>query len=62
MLKIVKSLQCGLAKECPEAIFVHPDFFQDNGTPMCCDQDMIYDRTFVETETTAIFFKDDTNE
>ena len=49
-------------KECPEAIFVHPDFFQDNGTPVCCDQDMIYDRTFVETETTAIFFKDDTNE
>ena len=44
-------------KECPEAIFVHPDFFQDNGTPMCCDQDMIYDRTFVETETTAIFYK-----
>ena len=37
-------------KECPEAIFIHPDFFQDNGTPVCCDQDMIYDRTFVETE------------
>ncbi len=37
-------------KECPEAIFVNPDFFQDNGTPVCCDQDMIYDRTFVETE------------
>ena len=37
-------------QECPESIFIHPDFFQDNGTPMCCDQDMIYDRTFVETE------------
>jgi len=37
-------------QECPESIFIHPDFFQDNGTPMCCDQDMIYDKTFVEIE------------
>ena len=43
--------------ECPESTFVHPDFFQDNGTPMCCAQDMLYDRTFVETAT-AISYKE----
>ena len=46
-------------KECPEAIFIHPDFFQDNGTPMCCDQDMIYDRTFVETEDDNLLIGDE---
>ena len=31
--------------------YVNPTFYQDNGTPVCeCDDDMIYDRTEIETE------------
>ena len=37
-------------EECSEVVWINPDFFQDNGTPMCCDQDMVYDKTFVEVE------------
>ena len=32
---------------CKEKCSVYPDWHQDNGTPTCCDDDMIYDHTEV---------------
>ena len=36
--------QCG---ECDECVEINPDYYQDNGTPMCCDRDMGYVETVV---------------
>jgi hypothetical protein len=35
---------CG---ECGHEAEVTPDYFQNNGTPICCDQDMVYGYTRV---------------
>lgn len=37
--------------ECDKEIWVYPDFYTINGTPMCdCGEDMEYDSTTVDTE------------
>ena len=35
---------------CDDVIEVNPDFYQDNGTPVCmeCDEDMLYSHTEVD--------------
>lgn len=38
--------------ECGEAVTITPDFYQNNGTPMCieCDEDMEYTHSEVTLE------------
>lgn len=41
--------------ECPDCgceVFIYPDWYQDNGTPMCneCDINMVYNHTEMNTE------------
>ena len=32
-------------EECGATIDINPDWYQNNGTPMCCDVDMEYSHT-----------------
>lgn len=36
--------ECGLTAE------INPDWYEDNGTPMCCDDDMVYSHTVINKE------------
>jgi hypothetical protein len=37
--------------ECNSKETVTPDWYQNNGTPMCCDEDMEYSHTEVSIDT-----------
>jgi ABC-type ATPase with predicted acetyltransferase domain len=45
--EVVSVWEC---KDCGEEIEVFPDYYEENGTPVCplCDIDMRYSRTLVE--------------
>jgi len=35
-------------EECHEKVGIEPHWYEHNGTPMCCDRDMLYSHTEVD--------------
>ena len=48
--KVNATWQC---PECKEKIDISPDWYERNGTPTCCDEDMVYLYTTINVITTG---------